>query len=197
MQKAISALIVYLPSLQPPFFFFLYFSSFFFPPSLILSKHLGIFSPSLYKRSPSSISLKETMGFIYIWVGYQRVGRLPATRWCANGFGAGPVGGDKSPQTSSWASNLVVGHFVEINVSVLQALCSLLPPNTLNSLIPKVCWGFVPLSQMEPQHSLQLLDYYFCAYEGHFYIMLNVVSLISHYGKWLSFPEKKKKSWKF
>lgn len=106
-----------LPTTSFFFFFFIFsFVCFFFSPSLVWSKHLGIFSPSLYNRSPSSISLKETMGFTYIWVGYQRVGRLPVTRWCANGFGAGPVEGDKSPQTSSWASNLVAGHFIEINV---------------------------------------------------------------------------------
>lgn len=80
------------------------------------------------------------MDFIHIWAGYQRVGRLPEARWRANGFGVGPVEGDKSPHTSCWPSHLVAGHFVEINVSVLWAL---LPPNTLNSLTAQKCAGWV------------------------------------------------------
>lgn len=99
-------------------------------------------------------------------------------RWCTSSFGAGPTEGDKSPQTTSWASNLVAGHYVEIKASLLQVLHSFLPPNTLNSLTcPKVSWGaFITLSQMESHPSLQLLDYYAC--EVHFcyakYSVINV-----------------------
>lgn len=79
-------------------------------------------------------------------------------------------------------------------VHLLQALLSFLPSSKLNSLAQQeVSWGaFIALSQLEPHRSLEFLDYYFQAHKGHFYVMLNIVSLISHCGKRSSFPGEKK-----